>query len=157
MKRLILAVLAMTIAAPAAAATGVEKKTFPAKGTKSCRIGQWGGSYQTAKGNPSVRTLPRPYVQRDGSVQMGFAEDLFPGSKVYYLIGDKRYVGDASHLVPIDRKGVQELKKGALIQYTFTRWPHRNEINGADIIDDFAVHYDDCAAFMRESLPARQK
>lgn len=130
-------------------AASADKRSFPAKGTKSCKITQYGSKYQAEKGNPNTRTLPRPTVNKNGSVEMGFAEDLFPGTKLYFLIGGKRYAGPAGYMLPLDKAAVDALKKDPVIQFTFTRWPYRNEINGSDVIEGFDAAYQDCLAFMK--------
>ncbi|MGM4906292.1 hypothetical protein AB8B21_05555 [Tardiphaga sp. 866_E4_N2_1] len=145
---LMMACMAVATADQANAASA-DKRSFPAKGTKTCRITQYSSKYQSEKGNPSTRTLPRPSVNKNGSVDMGFAEDLYPGTKLYFLIDGRRYVGPAGYKVGLDKRAVEALKKDPVVQYTFTRWPYRNELNGADVIEGFDAAYQDCLQFMK--------
>lgn len=139
--------LSLALMGPASAASA-DKRSSPAKGTKTCRISQYQSPYLAAHGNPNAITYPRPWVNKNGSVEMGFAEDLYPGTKIYYLIAGHRYSGPAGYMVALDKFAVEALKKDPVIEYTFTRWPYRNEINGADIIEGFEAAYKDCVAFM---------
>lgn len=138
--------LLFTVSAMAASA---DKRSSPAKGTKTCRISQYKSKYLDEHGNITAYTLPRPSVSRDGSVEMGLADETYPGTKVYYLIGAHRYSGQAGYMVSIDRAGVEALKKDPVIQFTFSRWPYRAEINGADVIEGFDAAYKDCLAFFK--------
>jgi hypothetical protein len=138
----------LTMISPALAASGADKQSSPAKGTRTCKISQYDSKYIANHGNLTAFTLPRPFVHKDGSVEMGLADETYPGTKVYYLIGDHRYSGQAGYMVPIDRAGVDALKKDPVIQFTFSRWPYRAEINGADVIEGFDASYKDCLKFL---------
>lgn len=148
--RVRLALLALLVAnSGEAEAASADKRSSPAKGTKTCKISQYDSKYIAEHGNLTAYTLPRPSVNKDGSVEMGFADQTYPGTKVYYLIGTHRYSGDAGYMVRIDGAGVEALKKDPVIQFTFSRWPYRTEINGSDVIEGFAAAYDDCLKFLK--------
>jgi hypothetical protein len=155
--KVIAAVIGFLTIGPAMAASGADKQSSPAKGTKTCKISQYDSAYLNAHGNVTAFTLPRPYVSKDGSVQMGLAEDTYPGTKVYYLIGTHRYSGDAGYMVPIDKAGVEYLKKDPVIQFTYAHWPYRNEINGADVIEGFDAAYKDCLSFLRGDVAPKPR
>lgn len=140
-------------ASSALATAGADKRSSPAKGTKSCKISQYDSKYIAEHGNITAFTLPRPFVHKDGSVEMGLADETYPGTRVYYLIAGHRYSGDAGYMVPLDRVAVEALKKDPVIHFTFSRWPYRAEINGTDIIEGFQAAYKDCLLFLNSPKP----
>jgi hypothetical protein len=143
------AILALT-AQVADAASWVDKRTSPAKGTKTCTISQISQSkYLEEHGYSNSLSLPKVLVAKNGTISMGLREDKYPGSKVYFLLGKHRYVGNAGFYVPINSAGLQALKNGEVIQFTFTNWPYRGEINGADVLEDFDTAYQECVSFLR--------
>lgn len=153
MKAVVLATIGLAMTVPALASSSADKQSSPAKGTKTCKISQYDSKYIAEHGNLTAFTLPRPYVHKDGSVEMGLADETYPGTKVYYLIGGHRYSGNAGYMVPIDRAAVEALKKDPVIQFTFSRWPYRAEINGADVIEGFDAAYRDCLQFLNGRNP----
>ncbi len=142
------AILVLTTTA-ADAASWADKRTSPAKGTKTCTVSLISQSkYLEAHGYPNSRSLSKVLVSKNGSISMGLSEDKYPGSKVYFLIGKHRYVGDGGYYVSVDSAGLQALRNGEVIQFTYTNWPYRAEINGADVLEDFETAYQDCVSFL---------
>lgn len=125
-----------------------EKRSFPAKGEKTCTINQYASAHLNALGHTSSRTLPRVSVDKNGSISMSLAEDTYPGSKIYLLIDGHRYSGLERFYIPLDKTALAALKAEKVIEFTYTNWPYRRDINGSDVLEDFASAYDDCLIFL---------
>lgn len=147
--KVIASVIGVLAIFPSAAAAGifVDKRDHQAKGTKTCTIEQMSGSYLEKQGNP-YRKSPKLRVEKDGGVLIAAGEETYPGTKVYFLIAGHRYSGDAGYFTRLDRSAVDALRKQALLQFTFTRWPSRTEISVDDIIDGFEKAYNECRQFL---------
>lgn len=164
----ILSVLIGCLAHTAAnAAADARPKDSPAKGEKSCSIGQLTSEFLERQHDDAVAkagvhfymktsSYLRFSVSRSGAITVSIAEDTFPGSKFYFLIDGKRYAGEAHYQLPLDQKALSALKQDKQIDFTYTGWPDRNEMSRQDIFSGFTKAYDECLAFLGgKPKPAR--
>jgi len=82
-------------------------------------------------------------VYQDGTVGLAVNEDTYPGTNAYFLVDGKRYSGDGDGYVKVPAAAA-----GGLVQYTYTNWPYRNEVNREDVLGGWDAAYAECVAFL---------
>lgn len=135
-----------------------EMETSEARGTKSCHIKQYTSAHLAKKRiDPATHTVSHyasdmsdvfVRVYKNGTVGIAVSEDTYPGTNAYFLIDGKRYIADGDNYAPLDHKATEALKKDAIIKFSWTNWPYRNEINKDDIIAGFEKSYRQCVDFL---------
>ena len=127
----------------------------PARGTKKCTITQiWSGYKMRKAGAASPHSEKHSshfmaHVFKDGSVGLAVSASTYPGSKVYFRLGGKRYTGDARHYVKMNRAALDALKSDQVVQFSWKDWPYGSEENDEDVLTGFSAAYDKCAAFLK--------
>jgi len=142
-----------------AAVARADKTNSEAKGTKTCVIRQWPSAYKTkaAMGSAIAGGVRSYYkmsntnisVARDGRIGIAVTEDIYPGTKQYFLIGGKRYSGKGDHYVWLDAAAKTALTEGKVIKYNWQDWPYRAEHNDEDAYAGFNAAYQECLSFLR--------
>ncbi|MCP1765550.1 hypothetical protein [Bradyrhizobium japonicum] len=158
--KLFFAALALLTMAPqiANASSEARPRTAPAKGTRECLIAQVQSEFLSAKHEDDVRRAGVPFYAKtmsylkfrvlpSGAITVSIAEDTYPGSTFYFMVAGKRYSGQSQYQLPLDGNALAALKQDKLIDFTYTTWPHRNEVSRQDIFSGFAKAYDECRAF----------
>jgi hypothetical protein len=137
-----------------------DKKTSPAKGTKTCLVKQWTSAHQTKKYHESAQRIGSVLnymtqssnihfrVDRNGSLGVAVGESTYPGMRSYFLIGEQRYSADGDRYADVTT-ALPLLRKEAVIKYAWHKWPYRNEVNQEDVFAGFSEAYDQCLRFLR--------
>jgi hypothetical protein len=149
----------LAFATSACARADAEPKSSPAKGTKECLIGQPRSEFVAERHAEVVRKMGVKFyepmtsrlkfrVLKSGSVTVSITDDVFPGTKVYFMVGGKRYAGGARQQLRLDGHALTALKQDQPIDFTYTIWPYRNEVNRKDAFSGFAAAYDECRRYL---------
>lgn len=143
-------------------------KDAPAKGEKSCVISQLTSEFlERRKDELHANSRVKFYVQtmsslkfsvkRNGSIAVSVVEDKYPGTRVYFMVDGKRYVGDAGYQLPLDSHALTALKQEKQVDFTYTAWPDRNEISRQDVFSDFAKAHTDCVEYLGGKVAPSKK
>lgn len=159
MFRIVIAAIIALASPLLAQAAEVQKSSPPAKGTKSCVISQWESPFLKERHERDRRSSGVPFyartsseikfsVLKGGSLTVSVVADAYPGTKIYFLIGGKRYSGSQRFQLPLDKAALASLRRDEKINFTYTSWPYRTEMNREDIFSGFSRAYDECRSFM---------
>jgi hypothetical protein len=127
-----------------------EKVESPARGTRTCRVKQYTSHFRKREGLGLGDTaLGVQVIVQKGQSYIGLAEDIYPGSTVYFLIDGHRYSGRAGRGIPLDSTGLAALKKDPVIDVSWRNWPYGHEANSKEVLEGFSKAYADCLSFLK--------
>lgn len=141
------------------AKASADKTTSEARGTKTCIIRQYRSAYLARKkieeahsyGMTGGITMSNIHARvfKDGSVGLAVSKNTYPGTASFFMIDGRRYTADGDSYAMIGRDSIESLKRDAVIKFSWTTWPYRNEANAEDAFGGFSTAYDECIAFLK--------